>query len=146
MLLIECGAEIDPRETRFNGVPLGWALHGGRHRMMAVLGALSRSARQLVRVGNLARLRELFASNPEIAKEVDENGPLFSYLPDDEDLAAEVAELLLAQGADPSIKNQEGLNAIEHLEKRGLAAVADIVRSHVPGGDAPGDENTNRSG
>jgi len=133
-LLIERGAEIDPRETRFNGPPLGWALYGKQQRMIAMLGALSRSTRQLVRMGNLTRLRELFASDPEMAKEITESDSLFFYLPDNEDLAIEIAELLLANGADPSIKNKEGLTAIEYAEKQGLTSVADLLSSHAHSG------------
>jgi uncharacterized protein len=128
-LLIERGAEIDPVETRFNGVPLGWALHGKQSRMIALLGELSRNARALVWMGNLKRLRELFAEDPELAKATDASGSLFSHLPDDEDLAAQVAELLLAYGADPSVPNQEGLDAVASSEKRGLDAVVDILKS-----------------
>jgi hypothetical protein len=130
-LLIERGAEIDPVESRFNGVPLGWALHGNSHRMIALLGGLSRTARALVRMGNLERLRELFAESPTLAMETNENGSLFAYLPQEEDRAAAIAELLLAFGADPRVRNQEGLNAIQYLEQQGLDAVADMLESHV---------------
>ena len=127
-LLIERGAQIDPAETRFDGVPLGWALHGNQPRMIAMLGALSRTPRALARMGNVERLRELFAEDPGLAKLVNKNGSLFFYLPDDEDLAFEVADLLLAHGADPMVKSTEGLNAMEVLERRGLDAIVEMLR------------------
>lgn len=128
-LLIERGAEIDPVETRFEGVPLGWALHGKRPRMIAMLGALSRTPRALVSMGNVSRLRELFAEDPALAKLTNKNGSLFFYLPDDEDLAIEIAELLLSYDADPNVKNHEGLNAMQCLERRGLEDVAELLAS-----------------
>ncbi|HEX5421120.1 MAG TPA: ankyrin repeat domain-containing protein [Gammaproteobacteria bacterium] len=128
-LLIERGAEIDPVETRFDGVPLGWALHGKRPRMIAMLGALSRTPRALVSMGNVARLRELFAEDSALARLTNRNGSLFCYLPDDEDLAIEIAELLLSYGADPNVKNHEGQNAMECLERCGLDEVAEILGS-----------------
>jgi ankyrin repeat protein len=130
-LLIERGAEIDPVETRFGGVPLGWALHGGQPRTIALLGNLSRCTRELVEMGNLDRLRELFEAEPQLAREVGKNGSLFAHLPDDEDLASDVAELLLAYGADPVARNAQGHSAIEELDKRGLPDLAEILRSHL---------------
>jgi ankyrin repeat protein len=130
-LLIERGAEIDPVETRFSGVPLGWALHGNRKGTIELLGALSRAPGGLVNMGNIARLRELFAEDPNLAKVTSKYGSLFCYLPDDEDLALEIAELLLAHGADPAVRNGEGLNAIESLERRGLDEVVELLKARA---------------
>jgi ankyrin repeat protein len=127
-LLIERGAEIDPAEKRFGGVPLGWALHNNRPRMVEILGALSRTPGALAQMGNVARLRELFAAEPDLARYTDKHGSLFSHLPEDEDLALEVAELLLAHGADPAVKNDEGLNALESLERRGFDEVVELLK------------------
>jgi ankyrin repeat protein len=129
-LLIDRGAQIDPVETQYGGVPLGWALHGGHANTAALLGKLSRCARELAAMGNLDRLRELFEVEPRLALEVDKHGSLFAHLPDEEDLAIDVAELLLAYGADPTITNAQGRDAMEELEKRGFPDVADLLRSH----------------
>jgi ankyrin repeat protein len=128
-LLIDRGAAIDPTERRFDGDPLGWALHGKRSRMIELLGALSRSPRSLVRMGNLPRLHELFASDPGLARLVTKFGSLLFYVPDDEDLALEVTELLLAHGTDPTVKGVDGLSAREALERRGLEEVAELLKS-----------------
>jgi ankyrin repeat protein len=130
-LLIERGAEIDPVETRFKGVPLGWALHGERQGMIEMLGALSRDPGSLAAMGNLERLREVFAADPGLARQTDPNSSLFAYLQGDEDVAMEVAEFLLAHGADPRLKNKHGVDAIECLEKRGLESVAKLLRSRI---------------
>jgi ankyrin repeat protein len=129
--LIERGAEIDPAEKRFDGVPLGWALHGNRTRMIELLGTLSLAPGALVRMGNVARLRELFAADPSLARIASKYGSLFFHLPDDEDLALEVAELLLAHGADPAVKNHEGVNALESLERAGLDEVVELLKSRA---------------
>jgi uncharacterized protein len=129
-LLVERGAEIDPQEKRFNGTPLTWAIFGKAQRMTAFLGDLSHSPKSLVSVGNLERLRELLVMDPSLARTTDRNGSLFAYLPDDEDRATEIAELLLAHGADPLLKGDDGANAIERLDKRGLEDVAEMLRSH----------------
>lgn len=131
--LIDHGAEVDPVETRFGGVPLGWALHGGHAGTIMLLGKLSRSARDLVEMGNLERLRELFDSQPQLARKVNGDGSLFVHLPDDEDLAMEIAELLLAYGADPAAKDKHGRDAIETLDKRGYPDLAEALRLRIRG-------------
>jgi ankyrin repeat protein len=126
-LLIERGADIDPLETRFNATPLGWAIHGNNRRMMDTLGAVSRNVRALCRMGNLTRLRELFAQKPQLTKLTDEGDSPFFALPDDEDRAFEIAELLLANGADPGARSEAGISAAEQAQKQGLDAVADLL-------------------
>ena len=75
----------------------------------------------------MARLRELFAENPDLAKTTDEHAsPLFA-LPEDEDRALEIAELLLANGADPRVVSEDGTTAAEYAQKQGLGAVADLL-------------------
>jgi hypothetical protein len=136
-LLIERGAEIDPLETRFNASPLGWATHGNKPGMMRTLGAVSRNVWALCRMGNVTRLRELFAENQELAKTTDEHASPFFALPDDEDCAFEIAELLLANGADPQAVGEGGTTTAEHAQRQGLDAVADLLatsaaaRAHI---------------
>jgi ankyrin repeat protein len=130
--LIERGAEIDPRETRHNGIPLGWALHAQKRQTLDLLGRLSRDLRTLVHMGNIERLQELFAREPELARFVDQHGSLLFWLPEDEDCAAAVAEFLLAQGVDPLLKNGDGATAAEFAAVWGPDAVADLLRSSIP--------------
>jgi hypothetical protein len=131
-LLIERDAEIDPRENPHNRIPLGYALHAQKRQTLDLLGRLSRDLRTLVRMGNIERLRELFAREPELAKFVDDHGSLLFWLPEDEDCAAAVTEFLLAQGVDPLLRNKDGSTAAECAEKWGLDAVADLLRSGIP--------------
>jgi ankyrin repeat protein len=44
-------------------------------------------------------------------------------------LEREAIELLLAHGADPSLKNKEGIKAAEYAAKRALYDVADLLRA-----------------
>jgi ankyrin repeat protein len=48
-------------------------------------------------------------------------------LPDDDERAVEVAELLLAHGADASVRNTEGLTPAQVALRRGLEEVADLL-------------------
>jgi hypothetical protein len=126
-LLVERGAAIDPRENRFKGVPLGWALHGRNPRMQDFLGTLSRDATALTYGGYIERLRELTAADPSFLKL--STGTLLFCLPPGDERALRVAEFLLEHGVDPLVKNEAGLTAAENADRAGLDAVADLLSS-----------------
>ena len=76
-------------------------------------------------------MRKLFAENPELAKTTDKHAsPLFA-LPENEDHAFEVAELLLANGVDPPVVSEDGTTAAEHAQKQGLDAVAGLLTTPI---------------
>ncbi|MGZ3330991.1 MAG: hypothetical protein ACXU9O_02670 [Gemmatimonadaceae bacterium] len=51
------------------------------------------------------------------------------WLPADEDRAMEVAEMFLAGGADPDVRNVQGQTAADLASVRGLDRVAALLRS-----------------
>ncbi len=57
-LLIERGAEIDPRDDMHGTTPIYWAMFGQRHRLVDLLSPLSRDVWTLVPTGKLDRLRK----------------------------------------------------------------------------------------
>lgn len=128
-LLVERGAEVDAREWKYRGTPLDWARHFERPRMVAFLAPFSRDAFALAAAGCLERLRQLLAAEPELARTVRENETPLFRLPNDEDRAVEIVELLLAHGADPKVRNGSGQTAADCAEKRGLDAAADLLRA-----------------
>ena len=127
-LLIERGAEIDARDWKYGGTPLGWALHLERPRMVALLAPSSRDVFSLAAAGCLERLRHVLAAEPELARTIHGNETPLFRLPDDEDRAIEIVELLLAHGADPTIRNGSGQTAADCAERRGFDAAADRLR------------------
>jgi ankyrin repeat protein len=124
-LLIERGAEVDPRERAYNGTPIGWAGHSDRPEMLDFLSQYSRNVWTLSFRGYVDRLREVLRDEPDRAKEVASSGetPLW-WLPDDEARAMEIVELLLAHGADPAVRNAHGGTAADWALKRGMRDVA----------------------
>jgi len=124
-------ADIDAEETQFNSTALAAAIYNDKPRMKTILGAVSRNPFALARMGNVERLSYLFTQEPELAKSTNRNGSLFFALPDDEDRATEVAELLLAAGADPGVRGKDGATAIQNAEKRGLDSVVDILQTRL---------------
>ena len=69
------------------------------------------------------------STDPSLAKSVLPNGvtPLMR-LPDDEKKAREIVELFLVNGADPSLRNDEGMTAADIAERRGMDEIAALLR------------------
>ena len=124
-LLIERGAEADPRDAIHNATPLGYAAHYWHQRMIELLSRVSRDVWNLAFTANVARLRDVLRAEPGFATLVDNDGitPLW-WLPDDEAKALEIVDVFLAHGADPSITNKNGRTATDWALKRGMIHVA----------------------
>ncbi|MGH7553394.1 MAG: hypothetical protein ACREMQ_10270 [Longimicrobiales bacterium] len=70
-------------------------------------------------------MREVLAAEPARARDVGPHGStLLWWLPDDEGLALQVIEILLAHGADPSVKDAEGSTAADSARALGMHEVA----------------------
>ncbi len=139
-LLLERGAELDVLDAGNRSTPLGWALHTGMSGTIELFGRHSRHIFTLVASGNLERLRELLSEEPSLANAIAEghvglgvqgaelgDTPLH-VLPDhDEELALEVALLLLASGADPERRNGAGRTPADEARARGHDDVAELL-------------------
>jgi ankyrin repeat protein len=130
-LLIERGAEIEPVESNWNNTPLDHALYRNLPRMVDFLSRFTRDVFRLTWIGNIGRLREVLNDEPDLAKVVDYGNTPLMWLPEDEGQAKEIVELLIALGADPTLRNKEGMTAADRAERRGLYEVADLLRSKV---------------
>jgi uncharacterized protein len=128
--LIDRGAEIDPVHTAWENTPLGAAVYGQHLEMMALLARYSRDIWELTWGGLVDRLRELLHEEPALAR-VAGGGhtPLMWLPPADERRAMEVAELFLANGADPTLRNNDGQTAADRAERLGMFGVADRLRA-----------------
>jgi uncharacterized protein len=124
-VLIERGADVNGRETQWKATPLGYAAHHGHQAMIDLLAPVSSDVWNLTNLGKNERLREVLAANPESAREVTEDGmtPLW-WLPIDDARAAEAVDLLVAAGADPTIKSKDGQTPADRARDRGLDAAA----------------------
>ncbi len=128
-LLIERGAEIDARDRKYNATPLSWAIHLGKPQLVDYLSTVSSDILCLASAGKVDRLRSLLHARPTLAKTLrDDRTALFRLPERDEDLAIEIAELLLSHGTDPSFKNREGLTAADEAERNGMDALAQLLR------------------
>jgi hypothetical protein len=129
-LLIARGAEIDPRESQWSNTPLDFAVHGYDEQMIDLLAPHSRDIWNLVFTGKVARVREVLATDPGIAKTVSKGGytPLM-WLPADERAAMEIVELFLAHGVDATVRNKEGMTAEDWARKRWMGEVADRLKA-----------------
>jgi ankyrin repeat protein len=129
-LLIDRGAEIDPRESQWQNTPLDFAVYGQQQRMIELLNRHSRDIGNLVFVGSVDRVREVLRDDPALAKSVTKRGetPL-TWLPDDEAAAAEIVRLFLAHGADAGVRDRSGLTAADYASRRGLEEAAALLRA-----------------
>jgi uncharacterized protein len=125
--LIERGAEIEPVETNWNNTPLDHAMYSDLTRMIEFLSRFTRDVFRLTRIGAIERLREVLREEPDLAKVVDDGYSPLMWLPDDETRAIEIIELLLAHGADPTLRSKEGMTAADWAIKRGLYEAAALL-------------------
>jgi ankyrin repeat protein len=129
-LLIERGAEIDPVESNWSNTPLGAAVYAQHARMIELLGRYSSDIWEVNYSGQVSRVRELLAARPELARITSGGHSLLMWLPtQDEALALEAAKLLLDNGADPALRNKQGMTAADRAEKAGMFEVAALLRS-----------------
>ena len=128
-LLIARGAEVDPIGRQYDNTPIGGAMHCQSRRMIALLARHSRSAWEVGYAGNVDRLRELLTEKPERARGYDGETLLMYLPPDDAGKALEVARLLLEHGADPTIKDPQGLTAADRAERNAMYEVAAFLRN-----------------
>jgi len=136
-LLLERGAEVDPHESQYGNTPLGHAVYGRRHRTIELLARVSRDVFELTWIGAIGRLREVLGAEPGLAATVADGDTLLMWLPDEDARAMEIARLLLALGADASVRNNRGETAADRARTRGLDEVADLlareeVRARAP--------------
>ena len=129
-LLIERGATIDPVDARWHSTPLGYAVHAQRSRTIDLLSRHSRDVWALTFTGNVERLREILHADPDLATVKTDSGatPLM-WLPDDETRALEIAELLIAHGADRAARTQHGETAAAIARRRGMEELAERLQS-----------------
>jgi ankyrin repeat protein len=129
-LLIARGADVDHRETNHGATPLGWASWFQQQRAVEVIGNHSRDVWQLTYTGRVDRLRQVLREEPALARVTNSNGetPLM-WLPGDTEAALEIAALLLEHGAHADRRNRDGLIAADIAIRRGLDAVAALLRT-----------------
>ncbi len=131
-LLIDRGAEIDPVERNWGNTPLDAAVYSQSLRMIQLLGRVSRDVWNLTFTGKIERLREVLATEPQLATVSSKQyGTPLMFLPEDETRAMEIIELFLANGTNPSIRNGDGHTAADRAERRGLFRAAELLRSEV---------------
>ena len=126
-LLLDRGAQVDPVDAMHDGTPLWWAMWGRQPATIAVLARVSVDLWALSAIGNIDRIRAVLAGHPEFAKWTGESTPLF-WLPDDEDVAIEIVDLLLAHGADPRFRRQDGKTAADVATERAMDRAAARLR------------------
>lgn len=129
-LLISAGGDVDLTERRWGGTPMSWAAVMGQARVADRMAPLSSDARTLGYMGKLERLEAVLRQEPARANQrsTDEDGPTPLFvLSRDPDKATAVARILLAHGADPTVKNAKGLTPADVARTIDLDEAADLM-------------------
>lgn len=128
--LLAAGADPNLREGKWRGTPLSWAVVLGRPQLFERLIPLSRDVRALSSLGAFERLEAVLDADPALANqglaESDSPTPLFC-LPDDEDAAVQAARVLIAHGADPTVRDAKGRTPADAARARGLEEAAEAM-------------------
>jgi ankyrin repeat protein len=128
-ILIARGAEVDAIGRQYDNTPLGGAMHCQSARMIDLLARFSRSAWEVGYAGRVDRLRELLAEKPERVRATGDGETLLMWLPPgDESTAMAVAKLLLDHGADPTVRDPQGMTAADRAERNAMFEVAALLR------------------
>lgn len=123
-LLLDHGANVEDRDTEFGAQPIGWANERGHMEMVRYLHSRGTSVtlHTAAAFGLTAEVERLAESQPDQLDEVAGYGaPLH--------LAAlwghpEVVQILLARGADPLRRNQDGELAMVIANRQALSGAA----------------------
>ena len=124
--LLERGAEPDPKETNWGATPIGFASYGQKREMVELLASYSSAIWTLTFNGMIGRVGELLDQSPDMVNaKTPNNLSLFWWLPNAEDAALDMADLLLARGGDPSSPAADGSTAADYAYKRGMRRLAE---------------------
>jgi uncharacterized protein len=133
-LLLERGADVDPVEKRFTATPIGFASYYHHIAMLDLLSTRSRDLYDLCFEGYVDRVREVLHEDPRRATSLP--SPLL-WLPEDEDKALAIADMLLNAGADAGRRNISGQTPADVAERRGMLRLAARLRQGESARPAP---------
>jgi ankyrin repeat protein len=126
-LLVELGADVQARHPDYNSKPLGSANYKDQREVVEYLMQFA-SIWDAAKYGGLDRARTLLRENPECVNARDEEGrtPLHCLYWGTRH-GAQMVELLIAQGADPSAKDNAGRTPADQMLQVGRPDLAEVL-------------------
>ncbi len=129
-LLVELGADLHARNLFYDSPPLGAANYKGHRHVVEYLLQFAPIC-DAVKYGGLDRVRALLRENPECVRVRDKDGRTPLHCPyRDTQHGAQIIELLIAQGADTSAKDNEGRTPADQMLQKGRRDLAEVLRRH----------------
>ena len=114
----------------YDGTPLGFANFKGQRDVVEYLLQFAPIC-EAVKFGGLDRVRTLLRENPECVNVRDDEGSTPLHYPyRNTQHGAEIIELLIAHGADPSAKDNEGRTPADQMLLKGRRDLAEVLRRH----------------
>jgi ankyrin repeat protein len=134
-LLVELGADVHARDPNYEATPLASGNYKGQRKVVEYLLQFAPIG-EAVKVGGLDRVRTLLRENPECVNVRDDAGRTPLHYPHRNTRhGEEIIELLIAHGADPIAKDNEGRTPIDQMLQNGRPDLADVLRRHAGGSE-----------
>ena len=126
--LIENGADATIKDDQFNSIPIQWAYLRGHKQIVEILLPYSQLSIEIAaQFGLLEKVKELVSANPSHINRVDGSGsPLraaVSYR------HANIVKYLVDNGADATIRNANGMSAIDIAKRIGNQEIIDLLEA-----------------
>jgi RNA polymerase sigma-70 factor (ECF subfamily) len=128
--LIERGANLNLRDTKFNSTPAGWAMENGHRELVQLIvdAGASIDVREAANYGLLDRVRALLDADPS---SVNLRGNWGTALHEAVFFGhGAIVELLLARGADPTLTTCRGETAFDLAASRNHPRIAALLAAH----------------
>jgi ankyrin repeat protein len=133
-LLVELGADVHFRDPNYDATPLASANYKGQRKVVEYLVQFAPIS-DAVRFGGLDRVRTLVREDPACVHVRDDAERTPLHFPNwDTRHGEEIIEILIAHGADPSAKDNQGRTPIDQMLQNGRQDLAVVLRRH--GGDS----------
>ena len=129
-LLLERGADVTLRDRCYHSSPLGWAAHAEQRAALDLLLEHPErlDLRDAVEFGKAERVAELMGeTDPDASIAGGEPGVLLRAAAHGGHL--DLVRILLERGADPDLRNSEGLSAADYAREQGHDAVVEALQA-----------------
>jgi ankyrin repeat protein len=139
-VLLKHGANVRIREEKYHGTPAGWANYAGRTEVRDLILREPVDIMEAVEYGLTERVLAILRQDPDAINRLAQECPLFPLYAEGwftplvfavKFGQTDMVRLLLAQGADATIRSPEGRTLDEIAMEKGHGGIAGILKSHA---------------
>jgi ankyrin repeat protein len=139
-VLLKHGANVRIREEKYHGTPAGWANYAGHTEVRDLILREPVDIMEAIEYGSIERVFAILQQDPDAINRLFKDYPLFPLYAEGwftplvfavKFGQADMARLLLDQGADPTIRSPEGRTLNEIALEKGHRGIAAILESYA---------------